>query len=79
MEQRIRSWSSQGYIYILGKVRDDCITEWVSSNFHEIPAMFTHRHNGGLAVLVVEMVRDGTMGSLILGPSGCFERSIPIY
>jgi hypothetical protein len=52
------------------------MTKWVSSNSHTIPGMFTSRHNHGLAALVVEMVRDGTMGSVIMGPNGSSERNL---
>ncbi|KIM81780.1 hypothetical protein PILCRDRAFT_489866 [Piloderma croceum F 1598] len=76
MERRISSWSSRGYVYVLGQVRDRCITGWVSSSSHKIPGMFTSQHNRGLTGLVVEMVRDGTMGSVIMGPSGYSERSL---
>ena len=38
--------------------------------------MFTSQHNHGLAGLVIEMVRDGTMGSVIMGPSGYSEWSL---
>lgn len=69
---RINCWSSQGYIYALGRIGNEELRKEVSSNSHQISAESIDRNNHELAVTVAEMVENGQMQSL-LGWSGCLD------
>jgi hypothetical protein len=73
MYQRINSWSSRGYIFVLGRISRNDLEDQVSARFDEISAAFADRNNRELAMTVAGMVRDGEMESVIMRLSGRSE------
>jgi hypothetical protein len=73
MYQRINSWSSRGFIFVLGRIAREDLKEQVSANFDAISAVSPDRSNRELAETVAEMVRDGEMERVIRGLSGRSE------
>jgi hypothetical protein len=70
MYERISNWSSEGFIFELGKILEKDLIAEVSVRTNEFSAMFADRSNRELAEMVAGMVRDGGMESVIMQPSG---------
>jgi hypothetical protein len=73
MHQRINSWSSKGYIYVLSRIQETELQRMVSEGAGKISAMFADRNNDELAAMVAEMVQTGEMKKVIMLPSGHSE------
>ncbi|KIM74963.1 hypothetical protein PILCRDRAFT_14027 [Piloderma croceum F 1598] len=64
MLRRISSWSSQGYILMLSKVKEEELRTSISSGLHP------NRSNHDLARIVLIMVKRGVMESMIMKACG---------
>jgi hypothetical protein len=64
------TWSSQGYIYYLGKISDNKLEELLSSGVLSGLPEYPHRHDEELAEMVLYMVRSGLMESAVMEECG---------
>jgi hypothetical protein len=68
MHHRINNWSSQGCIYILGRIGLIGLKDTVASSDKAIPKKYTNQNNKELAALVISMVEKGQMASAVVEP-----------